>query len=192
MDAAAVAFRFALAALFAVAGASKLRRRREFEQMVRNYDVVPAAWARVIAVALPPIEVTVAVLLAVGLALRVVSFVVAAMLAAFIVAVAINLVRGRDIDCGCFGTVAQRRITWVTVLRNAALLAMAALLSYRAPTALALDDLIAANRLDGVSHDEAVALLFASTLALAGVALATAARRARSAALLQAEPPKAR
>jgi len=57
---------------------------------------------------------------------------------AFGLAVALNLARGRENECGCF--VGQRsRIAWRIVQRNAALAAVAFLVLLAGPGAVALD-----------------------------------------------------
>jgi hypothetical protein len=58
----------------------------------------------------------------------------AGLLAAFTVAVGSAVLRGLDIDCGCFGT-GSGPASWLTVMRNLALLAAAvALLALERPT----------------------------------------------------------
>jgi hypothetical protein len=59
-----------------------------------------------------------------GFATWYLSFGLLVLLAAFTAAVMINLIRGREIDCGCFGAGAARPITWATVGRNCVLIGM--------------------------------------------------------------------
>jgi hypothetical protein len=47
----------------------------------------------------------------------------------FACAAATNLLRGRIVDCGCFGPVGERRITWWTVARNLVLAGAAAVVA---------------------------------------------------------------
>jgi hypothetical protein len=53
------------------------------------------------------------------------AIVVSALLLSFIVAVGINLARGRDLDCHCFGRATRRPIGWQLLLQDAALLGAA-------------------------------------------------------------------
>jgi hypothetical protein len=53
------------------------------------------------------------------------------LLASFVVAVAINLARGRELDCGCFGRGKTRPIDHRLLLQNLALLAMGVLVAVR-------------------------------------------------------------
>src|SRR5437763_4227874 len=136
---AAVVFRFGLAVLFLLSGLAKLPRRAEFIAAVRSYELVPDSVGALVGRLLPPVEVAAGLLLALGLAVRPVAALLGAFLVVFSGAVAVNLLRGRTIDCGCFGPVAQRKITWATVARNGILIAAAALVVAEGPTALALD-----------------------------------------------------
>lgn len=103
MAVAAVSFRFVLASVFLVAGFAKLLSRGEFAVAVQNYQLLSARASQPIGRLLPPLELVCGVLLFVGLGVRLVSSAVALLLLVFAGAVAINLIRGREIDCGCFG-----------------------------------------------------------------------------------------
>ncbi|HEX2195897.1 MAG TPA: MauE/DoxX family redox-associated membrane protein [Actinomycetota bacterium] len=135
--------RFLLALVFLVAGSGKVLDRKSFEKAVRNYKLVPESLAPAIASWLPRAELAAAFLLLAGIATPAVAFAVAAMLLGFAGAVAVNLLRGREIDCGCFSTPAPKKITWLTVARNVALAAAAVTLAVR--TLVAGDDALAAG-----------------------------------------------
>ncbi len=128
---------------------------------------------RPVAGIVPFAEVLAGTALLAGLGVRPIAAAVAAMLAIFTAAVAVALLRGREISCGCYGGISPRRITWLTAARNLALLAFALLLAWQAPRALALDDVYLAGRTT-TSTSQALALLVASTSALFLVALARA------------------
>lgn len=96
MELIALGFRFVLASVFILAGLAKLPRRREFEQAVRRYELVPARFARPIATWLPPLELACGLLLVAGLATAPVSLLLASLLCLFTGAVAVNLLRGRE------------------------------------------------------------------------------------------------
>ncbi|HEX6700463.1 MAG TPA: MauE/DoxX family redox-associated membrane protein [Gaiellaceae bacterium] len=165
----AFGFRCALALVFTIGGLAKLLRQDEFATAVVRYDLVSEHLARRVAGSLPPSELLIGLLLLVGLGVRAVSSLAALLLAVFTVAIASNLMRGREIDCGCAGIVAARRIGWSTVARNVALAAAAIVTAAVAPTALTLDSLIGGARAD-IGGSDAVATVFVSlsgTLALA-------------------------
>lgn len=131
----------AFAALFAAAGALKLRAFREWPQVLENYRLLPARLVRPVAVALPIAELSVAlgllaapepaVLPAAVLPAAVLPAAVlaaAALLVLFALAIWVNLRRGRIlIDCGCLGgRLRQPLAAWMVgrnlVLAGAALL----------------------------------------------------------------------
>jgi len=176
---AAVGFRFALAIVFLLAGVAKLPRRREFTDAVLGYGLVPPNVGRLVGRWLPSFELAAAVLLGVGLATAIVAGLIGLLLAGFCVAIVANLLRGRSIDCGCFGVVAERRITWLTVARNLVLLFMAVTVAVVAPAALSLDELVRASDHAGVSDRAAFGLLMAAVLGVLGTSVAQEAIRLR-------------
>lgn len=183
MASAAVAFRFALAIVFLLAGLAKLPRRREFTDAVLAYGLVPPRIGRLVGSWLPAVELAAAALLLLGLATQVVAGLIGVLLAGFSVAVVANLVRGREIDCGCYGVVAERRITWLTVVRNAVLIAMAAVVAAVAPTGLSLDALLGASGGATVGDLAAFALFMGAVVGVLGASVAQEAIRLRRLAI---------
>jgi putative oxidoreductase len=122
--------RLGLGALFLVAGALKWRDPAGFAQEIANYHLFPEL-APYLAMVLPAIEITA------GLALmaaplswrRAAAAALVLVTAAFTVAVVSAVVRGLDISCGCFGA-GSGRVTWLTVVRNLALLGAAGWLAW--------------------------------------------------------------
>jgi uncharacterized membrane protein YphA (DoxX/SURF4 family) len=175
---AAVVFRFGLAVVFLLSGLAKLPRRSEFTQAVRNYRLVPDRVGELIGKTLPAVEVAAGALLALGLGVRPVAILLALFLVVFSGAVAVNLFRGRTIDCGCFGPVAESRITWWTVARNLVLIGAATVVAAVEPTALALDRLLPGTPpKPDLASGTAFALLVATTTAIVAVTLAQDWRR---------------
>ena len=139
MGSAAVGFRFVLGTVFVLAGLAKLPRRAEFEAAVRGYRLVPERAVPSIARWLPVVELVAGALLLLGLGTAAVAALLGAFLVVFTGAVAINLARGRAIDCGCYGAGPARTIGWPTLVRNLGLLAMAVFVTAEAPAAFGLD-----------------------------------------------------
>ncbi len=185
MDDLALVSRFALATVFVLAGLAKLPRRAEFEAAVRAYGLLPRRLVRPVGALLPPLELAGGLLLGLGIATSVVASLLAAALTVFAAAVALNLARGRTIDCGCFGWIAERRITWLTVARNLLLIVAAAIAAIGGASGLALDQL-AWHAAAGVSTSTAIAWLVVGTLIAFLALLANESARLRR--LLQ--PPK--
>ncbi|MDB5060076.1 MAG: DoxX family protein [Chloroflexi bacterium] len=114
----------ALAVIFAVSAVPKIRHPKGFVVAVLAYHVLPPRLGRLYARLIPPLELLAAFLLASGTSLRIAAIIAASTLGTFIVAVGLNVVRGRDLDCHCFGRGVRRRIGWGLVLQDAALLAV--------------------------------------------------------------------
>jgi uncharacterized membrane protein YphA (DoxX/SURF4 family) len=94
---------FVLAAIFVVAGVSKIADPPGFAHEIYNYRLLPGALVNAMALSLPWLEVALGVALFLGVARRTAAGLVGLLLTAFIVALAINLARSHPIDCGCFG-----------------------------------------------------------------------------------------
>jgi uncharacterized membrane protein YphA (DoxX/SURF4 family) len=181
VDFAAIGFRFFVGSVFLLAGQAKLPRQSEFEQVVRAYGVLPSRFVVPVARAVSLLEVAVATLLLIGLGTRVVAAVAAAALIAFSVAAGLNLIRGRDLDCGCYAVGAPRRITWALIARNAFLVAMAVVLALATPTSLAVDELMPGSvRTVAITHASAFALLLVATTAILALTLIAEFVRLRS------------
>lgn len=88
--------------LFA-AGWLKAFKFHEAQMAVRAYEVLPISVANVLGVALPWIEIGIALLLILGVAIRPAALAGGFLMLLFIVAIAQAGLRGLSIDCGCFG-----------------------------------------------------------------------------------------
>jgi uncharacterized membrane protein YphA (DoxX/SURF4 family) len=125
--------RWLVATVFAVACAHKLSSIAAFENVVRDYAVMPAAIAPLASRLLVLSEIAVVAGLVSGLWMPITATLGMVLLAVYGVAMAINLARGRrDIDCGCFGPAGngENRHTlsgWL-LLRNLSLIALTSLL----------------------------------------------------------------
>jgi hypothetical protein len=117
-----VALGLTLAAAFGVSAVPKLRHPRGFLLAVLLYRVLPPRLGTLYARILPPLELFVALLLLSGTAVRLAATIAAALLLSFMLAVGINIARGRDLDCHCFGHAINRRIGWPLMLQDGALL----------------------------------------------------------------------
>jgi hypothetical protein len=115
-----------LGAIFAASGLVKLRDSNGFVFAVLDYEVLPRRLATLYARSLPPVELLCGLALLVGVTPVPASLTVTALLLSFFAGVAINIVRGRKLDCHCFGSGSSEPLGWVTVVRIWVLLACAA------------------------------------------------------------------
>ncbi len=117
--------RVALAAVFVYAGALKVNDPVAFAGNIAAYKLLPYFAAYLAAAILPWLEICCGVLLIIGWRLRAAAGMVALLNIAFIVALAAAMVRGLDIDCGCFKQAAAKAPVWQALLRDTVLLVMA-------------------------------------------------------------------
>jgi len=122
----------ALAALLLYAGWAKLADPAAFAEEIRNYRFFAEA-APLMATVLPGIEVVLGVVLLVAPLgsgwLQAAAITCAGLMLLFTVAVTQVVIRGIDIECGCFGGNAGAVTGW-TILRDVALLAAALALAW--------------------------------------------------------------
>ena len=99
----ALAGRLLLAGVLGYAALTKIGDPAATVRAVRAYQLLPE-WAAVpFAHALPSVELAVAVLLLLGVAVRLTGIAAALLMGMFFVGVASAAARGLQIDCGCFG-----------------------------------------------------------------------------------------
>lgn len=97
------AVRLGLAGVWLAAGGSKVGDLAASGRAVNAYQVMPYEAAKMVGAALPFVEMTLGVLLLVGLATRLAAGISTALLVVFIAGIASAWARGLSIDCGCFG-----------------------------------------------------------------------------------------
>lgn len=123
-----------LGAIFLWSALGKLRNSRAFTLQVLEYRVVPALAGHLIARVLPASEMCIALLLITGTAPRAAAAGTMVLVTAFISAITVNLLRGRRIPCGCFGSRGRGEISWALVGQDTVLLIAGAVLVWRAPS----------------------------------------------------------
>jgi thiol-disulfide isomerase/thioredoxin/uncharacterized membrane protein YphA (DoxX/SURF4 family) len=155
--------RLCLGAVFAIAGAAKLRDTRKFGDSLAAFGA-PSALAMPLAWILPLLELGVAAALLVPGTAWWAAIAALGLLIAFAAVLGITLARGAAPECNCFGQLHAAPISWRMVGRNVALAAAAGLVVAAGPEAVRRDPLA------GLSAGE-VAIL---TLGLVGVALLAA------------------
>ena len=175
MEYAVLVGRFILSSVFLFSGLAKIGGRAEFESAVTNYRILPTNVSTIVAYALPPVEVLGAVALVLGVGTRIVAIGVTVLLAAFTFALVLNLVRGREMDCGCFGEVSPRQLDWTSVARNVVLV----VLSVMVPVATTADFSLAPFWRSGAAGhvEDPLALLVGVTTVMLGLRVAIEGRR---------------
>jgi uncharacterized membrane protein YphA (DoxX/SURF4 family) len=118
----ALILRIALGVIFVYAAWTKLREPwAMFAISIDSYQVLPAWAVELTARGLPWFELLLGVLLITGLLRRPAMLSTSLLLLVFFGLMIRALIKGMEIDCGCFGP--GDRLSWVTLLRDGALLA---------------------------------------------------------------------
>lgn len=117
--------RLLVGAILLIAGAAKLRAgQSRFLKDILAYELLPHWASYLLAHWLPAIEVLTGGLLIVGLFAPLAPIAGFTLLLVFAGAVGLALWRGKEINCGCFGTTNRAKAQWKIVYRNLALMAM--------------------------------------------------------------------
>ncbi len=97
-------FRIIIAIIFIYAGAEKISDPESFAIAISNYKLLPTVTINLLAISLPWIEIVSGILLLFGISVKENSAIILSMLAVFTLGIAISLIRGLNIECGCFGS----------------------------------------------------------------------------------------
>jgi len=128
------------AALLLWAGLAKAFDHQGAILAVDAYDVLPGGAVRVVAAALPWVEIAVGTLLVLGLFTRVAGAATAVLATVFIAAMGQAKARGLQIDCGCFGGGgAGAGVSWFDILRDVPIVLAGVYLAIRPRGPLQLD-----------------------------------------------------
>jgi uncharacterized membrane protein YphA (DoxX/SURF4 family) len=117
----ALACRPILAIIFFYAGIEKIADPGEFAVAIYNYQLLPDIAVNALAVILPWLEIIIATCLVTGFYVRGAALISSALFLTFATALTINLLRGLDISCGCFGA-SSGNINWFYLGRDLSLL----------------------------------------------------------------------
>ncbi len=109
------------AAVWIIAGASKLPDLGVFAAQVDRYQLLPHVLGAPLAYILPFFEIFLGLYLAVGLFVRASALAGTVLFVIFLAAQVQALARGLTLDCGCFGTLSQSAVGPWTLLRDTGL-----------------------------------------------------------------------
>jgi protein-disulfide isomerase len=134
--------RVALGAIWIWASWDKLHDPRQFVRAVRAYDATPEWLTKGIGYGLPVLEISIGILLILGLTTRVVASISAGLFAIFLIGILQAWMRGLKLECGCFGGGGLTGETHypLDVLRDLGLLALAVYLVLYPVTWLSFDE----------------------------------------------------
>jgi uncharacterized membrane protein YphA (DoxX/SURF4 family) len=120
--------RVSLGLVFVYAGILKIRDPIAFAGSVAAYKLLPYFFNYLVAATIPWVELTCGLLLIFGYRVRAAAGITAAMNILFIVLLASTIVRGLDIDCGCFRQGGEKTSAWIAIMRDILFLSVALIL----------------------------------------------------------------
>jgi uncharacterized membrane protein YphA (DoxX/SURF4 family) len=100
-------FRIIVGGIFLLAGLAKISDPVRFLLTLREFQLFPKVIIRFLAVYLPWLEFILGLFIILGILYRTSSLMLACLNAVFTLAILSVIIRGIDIDCGCFGLLAD-------------------------------------------------------------------------------------
>ena len=116
--------RVILGAIFAYAALLKIVAPVTFAGNVSAYQILPYFASYLAAAVLPFLELVCGLLLVSGYRVRAGALIIAGLNLLFMAALASAIVRGLDIDCGCFRQGGAKTSPWIALARDSVFLAM--------------------------------------------------------------------
>lgn len=107
-----------VAIVFLASSLHKLSAPKEFAKDVERFELLPAGAAKPFAIALPLLELAVSFALLFRVAPRIGVGVAGVLLVLFSGALAVKLLQGKRVPCGCFGSDPNELIGWNMLGRN--------------------------------------------------------------------------
>lgn len=124
-------FRIILGLVFVYASIDKIEHPSQFVVSIENYRLIPAGLSYYAAMFLPWLELFCGLFLIGGAFVKTSAGIIGGMLLSFMVALISALLRGLDIDCGCFSVNPNSAsVSVFRLLEDVFLLAMAVYLIY--------------------------------------------------------------
>lgn len=114
--------RFILGFIFVYAAVEKIADPDGFAVSISNYRILPVAMVNIFAIALPWLELITGILLIYGICTKENSFIIGNLMLVFTIMIMIAVLRGLDIDCGCFGTGDAQKVGLIKIIENLILL----------------------------------------------------------------------
>ena len=123
--------RWVVGGIFLYAGVVKLRAPLDFADSIASFQMLPTVAINPLALSLPYFEIITAGMLILSWRKRAAALAVLVMTTVFAVAMTTALVRGLNVDCGCFGGGSPSRLkTWTSLGRDLLLIAASAWLCW--------------------------------------------------------------
>ncbi|HOJ60221.1 MAG TPA: MauE/DoxX family redox-associated membrane protein [bacterium] len=114
--------RIILGAVLIYAGWIKIFDMPGMAKSIENYRILPVAMVNIPAIVMPPVEIITGLCLILGIWMEGALVIATGLFAVFIVAIQSAILRGLDIECGCFGTSDAEKVGTRVLVRDFLLL----------------------------------------------------------------------
>ncbi|HPC35970.1 MAG TPA: MauE/DoxX family redox-associated membrane protein [Candidatus Marinimicrobia bacterium] len=116
--------RLVIGFLFIYAAIGKIIHPEKFAVVVYNYRVLPIELVNIVAILVPWLEIAIGVTLILGVWLETAAFLLCILTIGFIVLIISAIVRGLNIECGCFTLTKEGAlVSWKRVAEDVLILA---------------------------------------------------------------------
>jgi len=122
---------YGIGLIFIASCLAKIGGLEIFAEQVHNFRMSPIVLENLVAMTLPWIELVAGLALLLGFHARAGAVISAVLMVAFTFIVGVALVRGIDVECGCFGTADATRVGVTKMLENIGMTALAVVASLR-------------------------------------------------------------
>ena len=144
-------FRILMGLIFLIAGLAKISDPVRFMLTLREFKLFPETVIPFLALYLPWLEFVLGLFLIIGLLYRPSALLLACLNTLFVIAILTVIARGMEIDCGCFGFLADtlnipNSADMKTVVRNLFFIGMCLYIFFAKRTLLSMDDYRQGNR----------------------------------------------
>jgi len=99
-----LALRFIIGVIFIYAGITKVQQPLNFADSIATFRMLPSQLINIFALALPPFEIIIGLMLVIGWKRRLAAFAIFILTVIFAIALGQALIRRLEVDCGCFGS----------------------------------------------------------------------------------------
>jgi uncharacterized membrane protein YphA (DoxX/SURF4 family) len=121
----------AIGLVLIVAALPKIGDMSSFATAVHNFRIVPVVTENLLAMMLPWIELVAGLALILGFRARAGGVIATALMGVFLVAILAAMVRGLDIECGCFGTADAAKVGFAKLAENTTYVVLAVVATLR-------------------------------------------------------------
>lgn len=108
--------------MFIIVGVAKVANGAEFAEEIRNYQILPNFILNISAISVAWIELIAGILILFGIETKANALIILSMLIIFTTAVGIAMIKGLNINCGCYSQIASQKVGFPKIFENLGLI----------------------------------------------------------------------